>query len=258
MIELPTKSQVTVRIIGIVSASGFFILAILSKASLQLTFFQDAVLNIFSLVILATPVIYFWVIKPFVKAHNQAIDQIQQMSWIDPLTQLANRRLILRHMEKTLSNAIRHKVYGAVMILDLDDFKPINDTHGHEAGDAMLVEIAKRLTSVTRTEDIIGRLGGDEFVVVMSDLNADKQEALDRAELIADRLIHTINKPLDFGGKQLEVSASIGIRFLDYEKIATVGQLFSDADSAMYLAKNKGKGTAAFFQEEVSLADSIV
>ena len=77
MIELPTKAQVTVRIIGIVSASGFLILAILSKASLQLTFVQDAVLNIFSLVILATPVIYFWVIKPFVKAHNQAIDQIQ-------------------------------------------------------------------------------------------------------------------------------------------------------------------------------------
>ncbi len=258
MIELPTKSQVTVRIIGIVSASGFLILAILSKASLQLTFFQDAVLNIFSLVILATPVIYFWVIKPFVKAHDQAIDQIQQMSWIDPLTQLANRRLILRHTGKTLSRAIRHGVYGAVMILDLDDFKPINDIHGHEAGDAMLVEIAKRLASVTRTEDIIGRLGGDEFIVVMGDLKADKQEALDRAELIADRLIHTISKPLDFDGKQLKVSASIGIRFLDYEKSATIDQLFSDADSAMYLAKNKGKGNAAFFQEEVSVAASIV
>ena len=252
MIELPTKSQVTVRIIGTVSASGFFILAILSKSSLQLTFFQDAVLNIFSLVILATPIIYFWVIKPFVKAPNQTIDQIQQLSWIDPLTQLANRRLILQHMQKALSNAIRHKTYGAVMMLDLDDFKPINDIHGHEAGDAMLVEIAKRLSSVTRTEDIIGRLGGDEFVVIMSDLNADKQEALDRAELIADRLIHAINKPLDFDGKQLEVNASIGIRFLDYEESATIDQLFSDADSAMYLAKKKGKGNAAFFQEEIN------
>jgi diguanylate cyclase (GGDEF)-like protein len=258
MIELPTKSQVTVRIIGIVSASGFFILALLSKSSLQLSFFQDAVLNIFSLVILATPVIYFWVIKPFVKAHNQAIDQIQQMSWIDPLTQLANRQLILCHMKKTLSNAIRHKVYGAVMILDLDDFKPINDIHGHGAGDAMLVEIAERLAAATRIEDIIGRLGGDEFVVIMSDLNADKQTALDKAKLIADRIIHAINKPLDFGGKQLEVSASIGIRFLDYEKSATIDQLFSEADSAMYLAKNKGKGNSAFFQEEESVAGSII
>lgn len=252
MIELPTKAQVTVRIIGIISASGFFILAIQSKASLQLTFFQDAALNIFSLVILATPVIYFWVIKPFVKAHNQAIDQIQQLSWIDPLTQLANRRLILRHMEKTLSSAVRHKVYGAVMMIDLDDFKPINDTHGHEAGDAILTEVAKRLVSITRTEDIIGRLGGDEFIVILGDLNTDKQHALDRAELVADRLIQVISKPLDFNGKQLKVSASIGIRFLDYEKTATVDQLFSNADSAMYLAKNRGKGNAAFFQEEIN------
>jgi diguanylate cyclase (GGDEF)-like protein len=252
MMELPTKAQVTIRIIGIVSASGFLILAILSKASLQLSFFQDAVLNIFSLVILATPVIYFWVVKPFVKAHNHAIDQIQQLSWIDPLTQLANRRLILRHMEKTLSSAVRHKVYGAVMMIDLDDFKPINDIHGHEAGDAILTEIAKRLVSITRTEDIVGRLGGDEFIVILGDLNTDKQHALDRAELVANRLIQTINKPLDFNGKQLKVSASIGIRFLDYEKIATVDQLFSNADSAMYLAKNNGKGNAAFFQEEIN------
>lgn len=256
MIELPTKAQVSIRITGVISASGFLVLAIYATTTLELTLFQEAVLKIFSLVILTTPIIYFWVIKPFVKAHNLAIDQIQQLSWIDPLTQLANRRLILRHMEKTLSSAIRHKVYGAVMMLDLDDFKPINDLHGHEAGDAMLIEIANRLLSVTRTEDIVGRLGGDEFIVIMGDLNTDKQAALDRAELIADRLIHTINKPLGFDGKQLEVSASIGIRFLDYEKSASIDQLFSDADSAMYLAKEKGKKNAAFFQEEGCVAGS--
>ncbi|MDX2350308.1 MAG: diguanylate cyclase, partial [Porticoccus sp.] len=88
--------------------------------------------------------------------------------------------------------------------------------------------------------------------VILGDLNTDKQHALDRAELVADRLIQVISKPLDFNGKQLKVSASIGIRFLDYEKTATVDQLFSNADSAMYLAKNSGKGNAAFFQEEIN------
>ncbi len=248
MIKLPTKAQVTVRITGVVSASGFLVLAIYSTSNPDLTPFQEAVLKIFSLVILTTPIIYFWVIKPFVIAHQNAIDQAQQMAWVDPLTQLANRRLILQHMEKTLSSAHRHKLYGAVMVVDLDEFKPINDRYGHESGDAMLVEVAKRLRSITRKEDIIGRLGGDEFIVVMSDLNNNKQEALIRAEFIADRLIQMISQPLEFDGRKLQVSASIGIRFLDYEKQASIDELFNEADSAMYLAKNAGKGQAAFYQ----------
>ena len=259
MIELPTKAQVSVRITGVIYASGFLVLAIYSSTSLQLSLFQEAALKIFSLVILTTPIIYFWVIKPFVLAHHMAIHQIQQLSWIDPLTQLANRRLVLLHTEKTLSNAIRHKSYGAAMVLDLDEFKPINDHCGHEAGDAMLVEIAKRLVSVTRIEDMVGRLGGDEFIVVMGNLGTNKEKALERASLIADRLINNINTPMDFDENKLQVNTSIGVRFLDYEEKTTIDQLFNDADSAMYLAKKAGKGHAVFFQNEsVQEALSII
>ena len=134
------------------------------------------------------------------------------------------------------------------MVLDLDEFKLINDSHGHEAGDAILIEVANRLAYITRTEDIIGRLGGDEFIVVMGNLNTGKQEALDRAKFVADRLVHIINKPVDFNGKQLQVGVSIGICFLDFEKNVTIDQLVSNADSAMYLTKKAGKGHAAFFQ----------
>jgi len=92
--------------------------------------------------LLSTPIIYLWGVRPFVTAHHNAIDKIEHLTCLDPLTKLANRRLINQHLEKVLSGCIRHSRYGTVMVMDLDGFKPINDIHGHEAGDAVLVEIS--------------------------------------------------------------------------------------------------------------------
>ena len=147
---------------------------------------------------------------------------------------------------------MRHNLFGALIVLDLDGFKPINDRFGHEAGDALLVEIAKRLKSIIRTEDIVGRLGGDEFVIILGNLGPEATAAQKKVELIAKRLISTISVPLSFDHKELKVSTSIGIRFLDAEATSQTEHLINDADSAMYLAKKAGKGCAIFHEEEVT------
>jgi len=254
-IDLPSKAQVTVRIVGIVSGAEFLVMAFLHTFPPVISAFQEATLNAFSLVVLSTPIIYFWVVKPFVKAHNDTLHQIEYMACLDPLTQLANRRLIYQHLEKTLAGCLRHNVFGALLVLDLDGFKPVNDRFGHEAGDAILVEIATRLKSMTRTEDIVGRLGGDEFIVILSDLGQESSAALKKVELIAKRLISTISAPLSFDRKELKVSTSIGIRFLDTAAATSQTEhLINEADSAMYLAKKAGKGCAMFHGEEVTEA----
>ncbi len=210
--------------------------------------YSEAVLDTVSLAVLSTPAIYMWVIKPFVNARDEALAQISHLAHIDPLTQLANRRFLSKYLEKAVAGIIRHKIYGALLLLDLDGFKPINDVRGHDAGDAVLVEIAKRLQSITRSEDVVGRLGGDEFVVLITHLDVVEQIAHDKASRIAKKLINLVNKPFDFNGETLHVGASIGMRLLGFEELDTETAI-RDADTAMYRAKQAGKGCAAFFEK---------
>ena len=198
------------------------------------------------LTLLSTPAIYFWVIKPFVKARDEALAQIHILAHTDALTQIPNRLLILKHLEKLISESIRHKDYGALLLLDLDGFKAINDTYGHEAGDAVLVEVAKRMTAISRTEDVAGRLGGDEFVLLIQRLGGDKQVAKSLAQLKATELIYHLSKPFDQEGNVLNFGASIGIRMIGFEALETIDAL-RDADIAMFNAKKAGKGNAVIF-----------
>ncbi|TNE77211.1 MAG: GGDEF domain-containing protein [Gammaproteobacteria bacterium] len=247
--NLPSKLQLTIRIVGIVLGAELLIMAMLDSLALPLTLFQEATLDAFALVTISTPIIYYWVVQPFVTAHHEAIRKIEHMACLDPLTQLANRRLITKHLEKVLAGGLRHNHYSAVMVMDLDGFKPINDIHGHEAGDAMLVEIARRLETIIRKDDIVGRLGGDEFIVILSNLGHRPEEAQVRSQTVAERLIDVTDKPYRFGDKELKVSASVGIRFMDQNPKISVDTLISSADFAMYQAKKSGKGCAVFFQE---------
>lgn len=210
--------------------------------------YSEAVLDIVLLAVLSTPLIYIWVIKPFVIARDKTLAKISHLANVDPLTQLANRRLLSKHLEKVVAGNVRHNVYGALLLLDLDDFKPINDAHGHDAGDAVLVESAKRMQSITRSEDIVARLGGDEFVVLVSHLDVDERVAHDKASRIAEKLINRMNEPIDFNGKTLHVGASIGIRLLGFEKLNTETAI-SEADIALYRAKQAGKGCIVFFEK---------
>jgi diguanylate cyclase (GGDEF)-like protein len=226
----------------------FLIMLLLSAIPYEAGTFSNAVLDTVLLAVLSIPLIYLWVIKPFVIARDEALAQISHLAHVDPLTQLANRRLLSKHLEKVVASNVRHKVYGALMLLDLDRFKPINDAYGHDAGDAVLVEIAKRMQSITRSEDIVARLGGDEFVMLVSRLDVDERGAQDKALRIAKKLTDRVNNPIDFNGKTLHVGASIGIRILGLEKMNSE-MAISEADIALYRAKQAGKGCVVLFEK---------
>lgn len=228
--------------------------------------YTEAVLDPLLLALFSTPLIYIWVIKPFVIARDEALAEATHLALTDQLTKLANRRLIYKQLETLISICVRHKDYGAVLLLDLDGFKSLNDNHGHEAGDAMLVEVAKRLRSNLRSEDsigrldegsdigrleegahsVVGRMGGDEFIVLIHHLDSVEQLAQDKVKQIAEKLILKLSEPITFNGNMLHVGVSIGIRLLGLEAVRAENAI-GDADTAMYRAKDAGKGRAVFF-----------
>jgi two-component system, cell cycle response regulator len=244
--ELLSTKQVIIRIAAIIASAEFMIMLALALIPFELSKYTEAILDVTLLVAISTPFIYTWVIKPFVKARDEALAQIGSLALTDPLTNLANRRHLLIHLERMIASSVRHKIYGALLVIDLDGFKLVNDTHGHDAGDAVLVEIAKRFVSSLRSEDVAGRMGGDEFVVLIDHIDADEQQAQSKALRIADKLIKLANIPLDFNGTHLHVGASIGICLLGVEHLVADAAI-SKADVAMYRAKKIGKGCAIFF-----------
>lgn len=216
---------------------------------------SEAIIDPILLVIFSTPAIYFLVIKPFVEARDEAIVHINHLAHTDPLTKLANRRLILDYLELMVDANTRHKDHGAVLLIDLDGFKPINDNYGHDAGDALLVKVGERLRACVRAEDVVGRLGGDEYIVLLRRLGADDKIARYVAQFVAYKLIKKIMEPEEYNGNILMVGASVGIRLFAAE--TDVHKIVSDADAAMYRAKAAGKGSAVFFDEQPSIDLSL-
>lgn len=245
---LLTKKQVVIRIAIIISMAEFMIMVMLLVMTHGLSPYVEAMLDTALLSVLAIPAIYIWVIKPFVNARDAALAQMSLLALTDPLTQLANRRLLLQHLEKLISGNIRHKDHGALLLIDLDGFKAVNDQHGHEAGDAVLVEVAKRLQSMVRSEDVVGRLGGDEFIVLLHRLGGDERIAHDKASRVAEILIRTISTPILFNGKTLQVGASIGVRLLGNE-VQDPDTAIRESDRAMYRAKDAGGDRTVFFEK---------
>lgn len=169
------------------------------------------------------------------KELAQYSKQQQELALHDPLTGLPNRRLLEDRIATTLQHATRHSRKAAVMYLDLDGFKPINDTHGHATGDEILKQVAQRLVSSSRKEDTVARVGGDEFVIVLAEVTnvASAQEP-------ASKLIEVVSEPYQVGDLSLNLSASIGIAlFPDHAN--DVNQLIHMADQALYEAKRSGK-----------------
>ena len=172
--------------------------------------------------------------------RKAADEQIHSLAFYDPLTQLPNRRLLLDRFSQALLASERRKNYGAVLFLDLDRFKLINDTRGHEVGDRLLVEVAHRLLASVRAEDPVARLGGDEFVVLLEDLSQERQVAEAAAGEVAEKIRQALNAPYAIQEQIHESSTSIGIcLFTGREK--TVNELLLLADKAMYEAKVAGR-----------------
>ncbi|MDQ6982507.1 MAG: sensor domain-containing diguanylate cyclase [Mariprofundus sp.] len=167
-------------------------------------------------------------------------DKIEHMAHFDLLTELPNRPLLYDRLGMALANAHRGKNILAVFFLDLDGFKGVNDSHGHEAGDQILIEVARRLEQCVRETDSVARIGGDEFVLVLTSIT--EPEA---AEMIAKKVLARLAKPIIFNNESVTIGASIGIAF--YPKDAsTQDALLSKADAAMYSAKENGKNHYRF------------
>lgn len=188
--------------------------------------------------------------------RKQMEERVHQLAFYDPLTQLPNRRLLDDRLGQALATSKRSGHHGALIFLDLDNFKLVNDTHGHGVGDALLCQVARQLKKCVRETDTVSRFGGDEFVVLLSDLFADQAAALKRAILIAEKIRSTLAQayPLavsqDGQAEQLieyRCSASLGVVMFTGQQ-ATGSDLLKWADTAMYQAKNAGRNAIRFYQ----------
>jgi diguanylate cyclase (GGDEF)-like protein/PAS domain S-box-containing protein len=181
-----------------------------------------------------------------ISQRKEAEAQIHQLAFYDSLTQLPNRRLLMAHLPKTFATSTRSGLHGAVMFLDLDHFKTLNDTKGHDIGDLLLIEVAKRLTSCVRDGDMVARLGGDEFIVVLESLSSNDTEAAAQAELVAEKIHHSLNQPFLLNEYTHFTTPSIGIVLFRGNQ-DSLDNLLKHADTAMYQAKTDGRNAIRFY-----------
>jgi diguanylate cyclase (GGDEF)-like protein/PAS domain S-box-containing protein len=163
--------------------------------------------------------------------------EIRRQVYTDSLTGLPNRRMFMDRLEFTWNQAQRHDRSFAIIYLDLDDFKPINDQLGHAAGDALLIEVSRRLLDCTRTSDTVARIGGDEFVVLLAEVK--ERSAPGR---IAEKILRRLSEPMDANGHRLAVRASLGVVSHATDRFGSPIAMLHAADSAMYSAKRTGGG----------------
>ncbi|MBK6553840.1 MAG: EAL domain-containing protein [Rhodocyclaceae bacterium] len=188
-----------------------------------------------------------------ISQRKEAEEQIRNLAFFDPLTQLPNRRLLIDRLGLALAATTRYRKHGALLFLDLDYFKNLNDTLGHEAGDQMLVEVAGRLKSCVREGDTVARLGGDEFVVMLEDLSQDEAEAATQAELVAKKILELGTQPYRLRGREHHSTFSIGIGLFNAEHLGA-DELLRRADVAMYQAKTNGRNALCFFDPQMQEA----
>lgn len=194
-------------------------------------------------------VAHFVAVKQDITERKAAEAKIRAMAFYDPLTHLANRRLLLNRLEHAMMGCRRTRQYGAVLFLDLDHFKPLNDQYGHDLGDYLLQQVAERLKSQVRQQDTVSRLGGDEFVVLLAELAEDKELAAELAQQIAAKILRTLGQSyrLNIGGNTLPsesvdwgLTVSIGIS-LFWDDDQKGEEVLKRADAAMYEAKHAGR-----------------
>ena len=177
---------------------------------------------------------------------NKSEEQFHSLAFFDVLTGLANRRLLNQKIETQYELAKNTQVVGALLFIDLDYFKAINDSLGHAVGDVILVEVAQRLREIQREQDFISRLGGDEFVILLPELSENPMHAEQHVNLLAERLIERVSEPYSYNGQALHIGASIGVTLFP-SKNQEAHDLLKQADTAMYQAKSNGRKKVAFF-----------
>jgi len=187
------------------------------------------------------------------KQLQAAHDEIRNLAYFDPLTGLPNRRLLLDRLQQTLAASFRSNRKRALLFVDLDDFKTLNDTLGHHIGDLLLQEVARRIVASIREADTVARLGGDEFVVLLQDLSEQPENAAAQAKIVAEKILATIHQPYLLDGRECRSSSSIGITVFGNRRDST-NEVLQQADIAMYQAKAAGRNTLHFFAPPLQAA----
>ncbi|MDD2933235.1 MAG: EAL domain-containing protein [Methylotenera sp.] len=185
-----------------------------------------------------------------ITTSKAAAAEIENLAFYDHLTGLPNRRLLLDRLNQALLYSARHDKDGAVLFLDLDHFKTINDTLGHDVGDVLLQQVAARLTDCVREGDTVARLGGDEFVVMIEGLNEQGAEAAKQTEDIGEKILTALNIPYQLAGKMHQIGCSIGVALFS-DHIQSLEDLLKHADIAMYQAKKHGRNALRFFDPKM-------
>jgi len=188
-----------------------------------------------------------------IAARRAAESTAAHLAYHDPLTGLPNRRMLLERLQQDLAQAVRRGTHGAVLFLDLDNFKNLNDALGHSVGDQLLVDVARRLQGQLRDEDVVARLGGDEFVVVLADLGETPDAAASGAHHVADKLHRALGQPFDLDDRIHHVSFGLGIALFPHDASDTE-TLLRHADTAMYRAKAEGRNGMRFFEPAMQAA----
>jgi diguanylate cyclase (GGDEF)-like protein/PAS domain S-box-containing protein len=178
--------------------------------------------------------------------RKTAEDMIRHLAFYDPLTDLPNRQLLLDRLQLALAQSKRSGQHGALMFIDLDNFKILNDTLGHHVGDQLLKLVGTRLIQSVRKTDTVARLGGDEFVIMVDDLSTDPEAANKKSRALAEKVLNMLREPFRVAGHQHFATPSIGVTAFNGEQ-GDVGELLKQADLAMYQAKTLGRNTICFF-----------
>lgn len=210
-----------------------------------------------ALIILVEALLILRTVSKSARDLNQLADEsektVYQLAYSDPLTELPNRRLFQDRLEHAIALANRTKQYRALMFLDMDNFKTLNDTKGHGMGDLLLIEVANRLKTSVRASDTLARLGGDEFVVLLGELSENEQSASEQALMIAEKISSALNQPYQLNHLIYNCSASIGVTMFGNGAV-TIEEVHKRADAAMYQAKNAGRNTVRFYDPQTQAA----
>lgn len=188
-----------------------------------------------------------------ITARKAADDEIEHLAFYDTLTELPNRQLLMERLTRALSQDALKNGLGALMFIDLDHFKVLNDTLGHAKGDLLLQKVAARLSGCVRSHDTVARLGGDEFVVMLEDLANDPASALAKTRVVGQKILEALSEPYDLSGHQYHGTCSVGVTQFHAGQ-GSIGDLLKQADLAMYQAKATGRNALCFFDPAMQAA----
>lgn len=231
----------------------FYILVGLASDDYLAEWHKDVLKNSFLMLLFALVTLVFsWLMAQAWKRSKLAEEQIATLAFHDALTGLPNRRLMLDRLGHSLASNARTSHHGALLFIDLDNFKSLNDTLGHDKGDQLLKLVAQRLVKSIREEDTVARLGGDEFVIIQESLSERAEEAATQAEAMGEKILEALNQPYLFDEREHHSTPSIGITLYSSHQ-TSVEELLKQADLAMYQAKTAGRNTLRFFDQKMQL-----